>query len=85
MKEKDYFKYYIQGSDHYLIPKYEFKELFNEMNNWKKESKHLETKWKDLKRWLEEQKPTEDMHESFIAIRLADIKKKMKELEGNNE
>ena len=38
MKIEDYFKYYIQGSDHYLIPKDEFIELFNEMINWKKES-----------------------------------------------
>lgn len=39
MKIEDYNKYYIQGSDHYLIPKDEFKELFNEMINWKEESK----------------------------------------------
>ena len=39
MKIEDYFKYYIQGSDHYLIPKDEFKELFNEMVNWREESK----------------------------------------------
>ena len=38
MNKEDYFKYYIQGSDHYLIPKYEFIELFNEMENWKEES-----------------------------------------------
>ena len=38
MKIEDYFKYYIQGSDHYLIPKDEFIELFNEMVNWKEES-----------------------------------------------
>lgn len=38
MKIEDYNKYYIQGSDHYLIPKDEFKELFNEMVNWKEES-----------------------------------------------
>lgn len=38
MKLEDYFKYYIQGSDHYLIPKDVFKELFNEMINWKEES-----------------------------------------------
>lgn len=35
---EDYNKYYIQGSDHYLIPKDVFKELFNEMINWKEES-----------------------------------------------
>ena len=38
MKKEDYNKFYIQGSDHYLIPKDVFKELFNEMTNWKKES-----------------------------------------------
>ena len=38
MKIEDYFKYYIQGSDHYLIPKDVFIELFNEMINWKEES-----------------------------------------------
>ena len=36
MNKEDYSKYYIQGSDHYLIPKDIFDELFNEMNNWKK-------------------------------------------------
>lgn len=38
MKIEDYNKYYIQGSDHYLMPKDVFKELFNEMVNWKEES-----------------------------------------------
>ena len=38
MKMEDYSKYYIQGSDHYLIPKDVFKELFNEMDNWKEDS-----------------------------------------------
>ena len=38
MKIEDYNEYYIQGSDHYLIPKDIFKELFNEMFNWKEES-----------------------------------------------
>ena len=39
MKIEDYNKYYIQGSDHYLIPKDIFKELFDEMVNWREESK----------------------------------------------
>ena len=38
MKIEDYNEYYIQGSDHYLIPKDVFTELFNEMINWKEES-----------------------------------------------
>ena len=41
MNKEDYFKYYIQGSDHYLIPKDVFIELFNEMENWKEEAKEL--------------------------------------------
>ena len=41
MKIEDYFKYYIQGSDHYLIPKDIFDELFNEMSNWREEVKEL--------------------------------------------
>ena len=39
MNKEDYFKYYIQGSDHYLISKDVFDELFDEMVNWKEESK----------------------------------------------
>ena len=41
MKLEDYFKYYIQGSDHYLIPKDVFIELFEEMENWKEEIRQL--------------------------------------------
>lgn len=38
MNKEDYSKYYIQGSDHYLIPKDIFIELFDEMVNWREES-----------------------------------------------
>ena len=41
MKIEDYNKYYIQCSDHYLIPKDVFMELFNEMESWKEEAKEL--------------------------------------------
>lgn len=44
MKIEDYSKYYIQGSDHYLIPKDVFDELFDEMVNWKEETKELKEK-----------------------------------------
>ena len=49
MSEEDYSKYYIQGSDHYLIPKDVFKELVNEMSNWKEESKKLKKQLEELK------------------------------------
>ena len=38
MNREDYLQYYIQGSNHYLIPKDIFDELFTEMKNWKKEA-----------------------------------------------
>ena len=38
MTREDYSQYYIQGSDHYLISKDIFDELFTEMKNWKKEA-----------------------------------------------
>ena len=53
MKIEDYNKYYIQGSDHYLIPKDVFKELFNEMINWKEESKQLKEKVNKLEILIE--------------------------------
>ena len=53
MKLEDYFKYYIQGSDHYLIPKDVFKELFNEMVNWKEESKQLKEVIEEVREYVE--------------------------------
>ena len=51
MKLEDYFKYYIQGSDHYLIPKDVFKELFNEMINWKEEVKELKKQLEEINKF----------------------------------
>ena len=64
MNKEDYGKYYIQGSDHYLIPKDVFDELFDEMESWKEETK-------ELKKQLEEKnKPqifidTQDIEERY--------------------
>ena len=52
MKKEDYNKFYIQGSDHYLMPKDVFDELFEEMENWKEEAK-------ELKKQLEENQQKE--------------------------
>lgn len=49
MNKEDYFKYYIQGSDHYLIPKDVFDELFDEMESWKEEVKKLKKQLEELK------------------------------------
>ena len=58
MKIEDYNEYYIQGSDHYLIPKYEFIELFNEMGNWREEAKELK---KQLEEWKHHLKCSKEM------------------------
>lgn len=52
MKLEDYNKYYIQGSDHYLIPKYVFKELFDEMSNWRDESKQLKDVIEEVRKYI---------------------------------
>ena len=52
MNEEDYFKYYIQGSDHYLIPKDVFKELFDEMSNWRDESKQLKEVIEEVREYI---------------------------------
>lgn len=53
MKIEDYNGYYIQGSDHYLIPKDVFIELFNEMINWKEEVKELRKQLEEYQKELE--------------------------------
>ena len=50
MNKEDYSDYYIQGSDHYLIPKDVFDELFEEMESWKHDTqKHKEVIDKSIK------------------------------------
>ena len=52
MNLEDYSKYYIQGSDHYLIPKDVFKELFGEMSNWRDESKQLKEVIEEVREYV---------------------------------
>lgn len=54
MLKEDYQQYYIQNSDHYLIPKDVFIELFNEMNNWKAQAKEKNKYKTKLKNKLSE-------------------------------
>ena len=55
MNKEDYNKYYIQGSDHYLIPKDVFKELFNEMSNWKEEAKEYKEVIDRIEKYIEKE------------------------------
>ena len=69
MKIEDYSKYYVQGSDHYLIPKDVFIELFEEMENWKDSClenagkiEKLENQQKEFIKFLEDNyKETQDI------------------------
>ena len=54
MSKEDYFKYYIQGSDHYLIPRDIFEELFDEMSNWRDESKQLKEVIEEVREYIED-------------------------------
>lgn len=79
MNLEDYNKYYIQGSDHYLIPKDVFKELFNEMVNWKEESqKKKEVFDKAIEYILKE---TKSMPVNGCSIRLKELLDILKEVE----
>ncbi len=81
MKEEDYFKYYIQGSDHYLIPK----DVFDELCNWKHDSHQLESNWNELKKWLEEES-TKTIYNVGHLTSICATLNKMQELEsGTNE
>lgn len=59
MTIEDYSKYYIQGSDHYLIPKDIFDELFTEMDNWKKETHQYKDRIDKVIKLIEENHYTE--------------------------
>ena len=86
MKIEDYNEYYIQGSDHYLIPKDIFKELFNEMVNWREESKQLKDNWNKLKEIVKSQsgfKKRADL-KGGLWFEIDELLDKMQELEGSD-
>ena len=81
MKIEDYNKYYVQGSDHYLIPKDVFKELFNEMVNWKEESQKQKDNWNKLKDYIKTIYKGCPPYEKEVLMFITD---KMQELEGSD-
>ena len=77
MSKEDYSKYYIQGSDHYLIPKDVFKELFNEMINWRKDTNKYKKRCQLAIKFIDNY-----MYENYCYVgsedRLKDILKEVK-------
>lgn len=47
-----------------------------------KSIRELQNNRNELKEWLKDEKPTKDMNENFIMIRLSDLKNKMQEIES---
>lgn len=65
---------YWELADYVLI-------LEQERNNYKELYEKENKNWNEIKEWIEEEKPTDDMNENFIMIRLSDLKEKMQEIE----
>lgn len=70
MKLEDYNEYYIQGSDHYLITKDVFDELFDEMENWKQDTQKYKEVIDKAIEYLEE--PNRDSFD-YSKAKLLDI------------
>ena len=85
MNKEDYFKYYIQGSDHYLIPKYEFIELFNEMSNWREEVKELNKKYENAVADYETTMAEKEQLNSLVNSCQEEIRQLKKQLEENKD
>ena len=67
MTKEDYFKYYIQGSDHYLIPKDVFDELFDEMESWKEDTqKYKEVIEKIKTRYIDYYGTTKEVNDNYV-------------------
>ena len=81
MNKEDYFKYYIQGSDHYLMPKDVFDELFDEMENWKQDTQKykevidkVNNKLSQYKNDLKEYQEQDRINHQNISIGLVGVK-----------
>ena len=55
MNEEDYFKYYIKGSDHYLIPKDIFNEIFEDYECFKNNCKKYKEVIDRIEKYIEKE------------------------------
>ena len=85
MNKEDYFKYYIQGSDHYLIPKDVFIELFEEMENWREEAKELKEKYLNAVADYETTMFEKEQLNSLVNSCQEEIRRLKKQLEENKD
>ena len=85
MNKEDYFKYYIQGSDHYLIPRDIFEELFDEMSNWREEVKELKEKYLNAIADYETTMFEKEQLNSLVNSCQEEIRRLKKQLEENKD
>ena len=85
MNKEDYSKYYIQGSDHYLIPKDVFIELFEEMENWREEAKELKEKYLNAVADYETTMFEKEQLNSLVNSCQEEIRQLKKQLEENKD
>ena len=85
MNKEDYSKYYIQGSDHYLIPKDVFIELFEEMENWREEAKELNQKYLNAVANYETTMFEKEQLNSLVNSCQEEIRQLKKQLEENKD
>ena len=85
MNKEDYFKYYIQGSDHYLIPRDIFEELFDEMSNWREEVKELKEKYLNAVSDYETTMFEKEQLNSLVNSCQEEIRRLKKQLEENKD
>lgn len=85
MTKEDYNKFYIQGSDHYLIPKNVFNELFDEMENWKEETKELNQKYLNAVADYESVMFEKEQLNSLVNSCQEEIRQLKKQLEENKD
>ena len=85
MNKEDYFKYYIQGSDHYLISKDIFIELFDEMENWREEAKELKEKYLNAVADYETTMFEKEQLNSLVNSCQEEIRRLKKQLEENKD
>ena len=84
MTREDYSQYYIQGSDHYLIPKDIFNELFNEMENWKKEARQYKEVIDKAIEYINEYAWKEDIIDDIYTVTGKPMVDKYMQLEWDN-
>ena len=82
MNKENYSKYYVQGSDHYLIPKDVFDELFDEMESWKEDTQKYKEVFDKLIGYLQEKYDSSNLCGIVLNFtEFEDIKDLLKEVE----